>query len=136
MGHVSAGTTLKVGDGASPTEAFTAIAELTDISISTSQGTIDVTHLGSTNREYLAAIADGGEVSLSGNWIPDNAGHDTFFDDSQDGTERNYQIVWNDTSGTTYSFAAKVTSFDASVSTDDKMSFSGSLKIDGTITVS
>ena len=44
MAHAAAGTTLAVGDGASPTEAFTALAEITDVNISRPHPNFDLEH--------------------------------------------------------------------------------------------
>lgn len=74
-GTDAAGSTLEVGDGASP-EVFTAIAEVTNITPGAmSTADIDLTHLLSPNahKEHLPGLRDTGPFSIDGNWLPENA---------------------------------------------------------------
>lgn len=69
----STGTLLKMGDGGSPSEVFTTIAEVKDISgPSIEVGTEEVTSHDSNGwREYIATLKDGGEVSFDINFFED-----------------------------------------------------------------
>jgi predicted secreted protein len=73
------GSTLEAGDGATPTEVFTPVAEITKLTPpNLSRDKIEVTHTLSPNgyREYLSAWRDGGEVGYEANWLPVNATQD------------------------------------------------------------
>lgn len=68
------GTTLEIGDGASPI-VYTAIGEVVDISGPTSsRGEIDGTHLGSTAKEFDLELIDHGELTFTCNYRPGDAG--------------------------------------------------------------
>jgi hypothetical protein len=70
-----AGSTLSVGDGASP-ENFTDIAELTKISFGAmTTGKTPVTHLLSPNAhvEKIPGMRDTDDFGLEGNWRPEHA---------------------------------------------------------------
>jgi len=74
----SFGLVFKMGDGEA-VEAFTAIAELTDLQVfPINQETVDATHHASPNafREFIPTLKDGGEVTGTVNWIPGDATHD------------------------------------------------------------
>jgi len=130
------GTLLKIGDGGEP-ETFTTIAEVTDISgPSLSADTIDVTSHDSPGgyREFIQGLKDAGEVTFTINFIPTEATHDAstgLLKDYNDGTLRNFQLVFPDPGNTTWSFAAVVTGFEPSEPTDDKLSADVTLKISG-----
>lgn len=69
-----AGSTLEVGDGASP-EIFTAIAEITTITPGAmSTESIETTHLLSPNahKEKIPGLRDTGAFGLDGNWLPED----------------------------------------------------------------
>lgn len=96
-----AGSTLEVGDGASP-ESFTAIAEVTTItpgSMTTDE--IPTTHLLSPNshEEKIPGLRKTGAFGIDGNWLPDD---DTQSNDASPGglvylartrAVRNFRIV-------------------------------------------
>lgn len=126
------GTQFKRGDGASPTEAFTAIGEVSAINgFSMSKDTADVTHMASTSRyrEFVSGLRDAGEVSIDVNYIPGGTDIDNAFTDYDANTSRNYQIVWAD--GTEFEFAGICTSIATNEPIDDKMSATFTYKITG-----
>ena len=135
------GTLLKRGDGGGP-EIFATVAEVLNISgPSLSLETIDVTSHGGW-REFITGLANGGEITLELNYIPDNASHDATagllkdFEDQISGvlaTPRNYELVFPDTSNTTWTFAAWITAFEttASASGTEKLGASVTLTITG-----
>lgn len=131
------GCSIAAGDGAS-SESFTDIAEVTDISgPSESVEVIDVTHLGSASsrREYISGAIDSGEVTISGNYLPATAAQTVLRTNMNARTENNYQITFTDTGSTTWTFAARVTAHEVTMSEGDAVSFSATLKISGAITV-
>jgi hypothetical protein len=66
---LGAGSSLRLGDGASP-EIFTKIAEVLRVgAIGQTAAEIDVTNLDSTAKEYIAALPDGETVSITMNFV-------------------------------------------------------------------
>jgi hypothetical protein len=66
---LGAGSSLKLGDGASP-EVFTKVAEVLRVgAIGQSAAEIDVTSLDSTAKEYIAALPDGETVAITMNFV-------------------------------------------------------------------
>jgi predicted secreted protein len=129
------GASFKRGDGTS-SESFAAIAEVNSIEgPSMSADTIDVTSLDSTGgyREFITGFRDGGEVTLEMNFTRD--GYLAMLADFEAGLNVNYQIVLPDTGATTFDFAGLVTALSMSVPTDDKVTASVTIKVDGQPTV-
>ncbi len=141
MAFSSFGTQLQIGDGATPTEAFTTIAEVMDISgPGLQQGTVEVTTHSSTNRyrEFLATLKDGGEVSFDINYLPANGTHDPttgLLKKYEDGTIANYQLIFPDTAATQWDFSGIVTGFEPSEPVDGALTASVTLKISGSPTL-
>jgi predicted secreted protein len=132
----SQGTVFKIGNGGGP-ETFTAIPEIVSFSgPGETAGTIDVTDLDSTAKEYIAGLKDTGTLSFDINYIPDNTVHAQIRTDMGAGTLRNFQIIFTDTGATQWDFAAVITGFSVSGATDDKVTASVSLQISGDITES
>jgi predicted secreted protein len=129
------GASFKRGDGTS-SESFVAIAEVNSIEgPSMSADTIDVTSLDSIGgyREFITGFRDGGEVTLEMNFTRD--GYIIMLTDFEAGLNVNYQIVLPDTGATTFDFAGLVTALSMSVPTDDKVTASVTIKVDGQPTV-
>lgn len=137
MGISAFGTLLKVGDGGSPTESFTTIAEVFNIGgPSLSLDPIEITNHSSTGgwKEFVGGLLDGGEVSFDINYDPVGATHDAstgLIADMVARTQRNFQLVFPDTGNTTWSFTALVTAFEPSEPVDDKLAASVTLKLTG-----
>ncbi|MGE5553295.1 MAG: phage tail tube protein [Betaproteobacteria bacterium] len=131
------GTLLKIGDGATPTENFTTIAEVTNISgpgfaLETAEATSHSSPGGW--REYIATLLDAGEVTFDINFLPTDPTHGYstgLLRDMVNRTKRNFKLVFPDASNTTWTFAAFVTGFEPSEPIDDKLSASVTLKITG-----
>ncbi len=130
------GTLLKQGDGASP-EVFTTIAQVVSIGgPSLSLDPIDVTNHSSLDgwKEFVGGLLDGGEISLEINYDPVNATHNAtagLIKDMEDRTVRNFQLVFSDTAGTTWTVPALVTGFEPGAPVDGKLSASVTLKVSG-----
>ncbi|URM90420.1 phage tail tube protein [Streptomyces sp. MRC013] len=125
------GTQLQRGDSASP-ETFTAIANATNISApSLARNTIDVTSHDSPDgvMEFVGGLIDPGEVSVDINYAP--ALHDVLVEDLYDTDPRNYRLVFPDTAGTTWQFAAVLTGFEATAPYDDKLAATLTYKVSG-----
>lgn len=129
------GTLLKRGDGAEP-EVFTAIANATNITApGLARNTIDVSAHDSPNKymEFVGGMIDPGEVSIDVNYDPTS--HDMLVADLEDEDPRNYQLVFPDTAGTTWSFAAVLTGFEATAPYDDKLTATLTYKVSGKPTI-
>lgn len=124
------GTILRRGNGATPTEVFAALANITNISgPGHSRETLDVSAHDSPNqyRQFLGGIKDAGEVSLDVNYDP--GVHDILLDDLDDEDPRNYEIEYPD--GTVHAFAAILTGFESTAPFDDKLSATITFKVNG-----
>lgn len=134
-GRDAFGTQFKRGNGATPTEVFTSIANVTSIGgPSRTRETIDVTAHDSTDgwMEFIGGLKDGGEISLDLNYDPAETTHD-LDDDFDDTNPRNYQIVI--LPGTddehTWDFAGILTALEDEFPYDDKMGRSMTVKVSG-----
>jgi predicted secreted protein len=136
MAFSSFGTILKVGDGATPTEAFSNVAEVKDIKgWSASLSTEDTTHQGSTAAEFVAGVLDYGEVSFDVNFDPAGVSHDKLFDDMVAKTKRNFKLVMTDSGAAEYSFSAFITKFELDMKVKGALTASITLKISGAVTL-
>jgi predicted secreted protein len=130
------GTLLKAGNGAA-TEVFTTIAEVTSIGgPGLALDPIEVTNMDSTNgwREFIGGLLDGGEVSISINYLPTNATHNAsngLINDMENRTKRNLQLIFSDGSSTTFSFTALVTAFEPTAPVDGALTADVTLKVTG-----
>lgn len=126
------GTQFLRGDGGSPAETFTPVANVTSITPpGLSRETIDVTAHDSPDgwMEFLGGLKDGGEVSIEVNYDP--AEHDTLASDLEDDAPRNYQVQFPDQGQTTWQFAAIMTGFEPEAPYDDKLSATLTFKVSG-----
>lgn len=107
------GTILKIGDGATPTEVFTAIANVTNLSPPPlDREEYETTHHdGSGWDEWIVGVKRGGQISLDVDWVPTESTHgytSGMLKDWDDGTLRNFQLVWPDSGSTTWTFAGYI----------------------------
>jgi predicted secreted protein len=112
-----------------------ALAEVNTITgPSRTRDTIDVTSLDSLSgyREFIGGFRDGGEVSLDMNYS--RAGFDLLNTDFEASTSQTFVIVMPDTGNTEFSFEGWVTNISKTIPTDDKITMSVTIKIDGVIT--
>lgn len=130
------GTLLKAGNGAA-TEVFTTISEVTNIGgPGLALDPIEVTNMDSTAgwREFIGGLLDGGEVSISINYKPDNATHNAangLINDMENRTKRNFQLIFSDSGNTTFSFTALVTGFESTAPVDGHLTADVTFKITG-----
>lgn len=136
------GTLVKIGDGATPTENFTTIAELRKVGgPKLKLETIDVTVHNTTEpwRQFIGGLLDGGEVSLDLNFIPTDGTHDPstgLLSDMINRVQRNFQIVFPDDDTTTWEFTALVTGFDMNSEPAGVLMATVTLKLTGSPTLS
>ena len=94
IGH---GTLWKRGNGASPTEAFATVAEVTAISgPGISRDTIDATHMESPDRfrEFVGGLRDGGEVTVTLNLNAKGTAFTNALTDINANAPTNYEMLW------------------------------------------
>lgn len=126
------GTELRRGDGATPTEVFTAIGSVTNVGgPGLARDTYDVTAHDSPNRwrEFIGGLKDGGEVSLDINYDP--VDHDTLVADLDDSAARNYELAFPTTPETLWGLSLILTGFEPNAPHDDKLAATITFKVTG-----
>lgn len=126
------GTAFKRGDGASPTEAFAAIAEVRAINgFAMSKDTVDASHMASPSRyrEFISGLRDAGEITVEINFDPASTDVANAFTDFDANVARNYQIVWADTSE--FEFSGICTGVETGAPVDDMMTATLTYKLTG-----
>jgi predicted secreted protein len=138
------GSLFKVGNDGTA-EVFATVAEVLDISGPTmTRETIDVSSHDSAGgyREFIAGWRDGGEVSVTANWIPVSATQDDttgilskFLDDDL----HNYQILVPDGSEgsgkTLIELSGIVTNFGVSLNLNEQAKVDFTIKISGEVEI-
>lgn len=134
------GSSLQMGDGATPTENFTTVAEVKDITPPPfSRDSIEVTNQDSSGgwREFIAGWRDGGELTFEVNWLPTNATQDQntglvaqFLDDDN----HNYRVILPDAIAT-ISFAGHITNIEGDLPLEDAGTASVTIKVSGAVTI-
>lgn len=132
IGH---GVQFKTGDAASP-EVFTAVAEVTSVSGPTlARDPVEATHTDSTEawREFIAGLKDGGEVTITMNFLAGNATQNNsgLLGDFNSQAAQNYRITWPSSPTVDWTFAAILTGFEPDAPIDDRMTASATFKITG-----
>lgn len=128
------GVQFLLGDGATPTEAFTALEEVTEISgLGETTELIEVTHFGSNgSKEYIAGLADGKEFTVTCNYVVDAV--QQLFARGNKGNTGNIRIIFTRGAATeTYNFSAVYMGWEAAPSNSDKNQRTFTFKISGNI---
>lgn len=130
------GTFLKRGDGGSPTEEFTTIAEVKSATWTMSAKMEDVTTHSSAvpYRQFLSTLIDPGTITFDINFVPTEATQDFsagLFADFNNRSRRNFKWVFPDQGSTTWALSAYVQDFKPSAPVDGVLSASVTLKISG-----
>lgn len=138
--YAAKGTLLKIGDGGTPTENFTSIANVGDITgPGAALDTVDVTHHGSASKEFVATLLDGGEISLSINYDPAETTHKNAAGGLIYAMEqkllKNWQIVLTDDAHSTIAFAAFVVGFEPEAPVAGKLAAKVKFRISGAVTL-
>jgi len=114
----SFGTLLKRGNGGSPTETFTTVAEVMDIGgLSLESAMADVTSQLATGgyEESVPTTKKVGPVTFKLNFVPTNTTQSYaagLIKDYDDQTLRHFQVVFPDAGSTTWAFSAYVSKVD------------------------
>jgi hypothetical protein len=126
-----------------PSVPYVELAEIKSIAFSGMKYDLaDVTNMQSSNfREWLPTLADSGDLSFSGNLIPNDPTQTDLIDFFNTAALVNWEVVLPadasqgyPTSLGTFKFKAFVSSIDRNIPVDKEGSISGKLKITGEIT--
>lgn len=139
MADFTGGITMKLGDGGSPTEAFTLIPGLTSPpTLGKTNPLVDVTDFDSAAKEYIGGLADGNEITATFHYDADSSTNtqlvalQTAVDNK---TNKNVQVVVTDGTNTdTYEFAVVPLSWTLGGGPEDVATLEFTLKISGAIT--
>ena len=128
----------KASSAASPVGAYAQVGQVT--SISGPDGNIpeiDVTHLGSSGKEFIAGLADWGSVTCE--VIADPATlstlHEEIFNDFLAGTQSNIQVRLSDSPATSLTMAAYPNQFSFSLGVDEAVRATIGFKVTGAPTL-
>lgn len=109
------GVNFQIGDSGTPTETFTQVINLTEISFSgTSWSTETTTNHNATDpvESIVPTIRQDGTISLTiSPFIPGNTQHDLLRTLSESGASNNFQFIYPQSSVGTFTFAGFVQSF-------------------------
>jgi hypothetical protein len=129
IGH---GTLWKRGNGASPTEIFTTVAEVTALSgPGMTRDIIDATHMESPERyrEYIGGMRDGGEITVTLNLVAKGTAFANALTDFGANAPVNYEMTWTD--GSKFAVSAFLSSRSQEIALDDKQSLELTYKVTG-----
>lgn len=137
------GAFLQKGDGQSSENFITMLGVTSMAGPTISRSTHDVTAMTSPGgwREFIGGLKDGGEVTFDANWLPRDAtqgqedgGFMAEFDKDSCESRGNWRILVPACPGedeVILTFAGIVTAQNIQIPMDDKMSFSGTIKVSG-----
>lgn len=135
------GTLLQMGDGATPTEAFTTILDVTTINgISISRDTLDTTSHDNSNgfRTFIGGLADGGEVTFEMNFDPTATTHaevsgvfSKLVGSSLPTTTTNFRIVYPSPLSKRWNFAGIITNTSVTSNVGELHTASVTIKVSG-----
>ena len=109
------------------------LGEVTAVSPPTlTRETVDATHMGSTSgfREHISGMRDGGEASVTMNYVPSGASYDALKANLLSDAAVNYKITFPDGTNTVI-FAAFITELGAEIPMADKMALTAKFKVTG-----
>jgi hypothetical protein len=140
---LSTGVLLKAGNGATPTEAFTAIAEIVSLKLpQLSRNEIDVSNHNEGEEAKILGMLRKGQVTATVNWLPLNATQRNLSGgllyDILNNVRRNWQVQFppDIDAGDTWTFPGRVQLFDPQEFTvDAAMQLAIGITIDGAITI-
>lgn len=135
------GTLLKIGDGATPTEAFVTVAEVTGLDgPNLTADTVELTSHSSTSafKEYLVTLLDAGEVTCTINYVPTDATHNPttgLLSKYAARAKTNFKLVFPNGAATTWTFSGFITHFQPHAPVADKLAADVTIKITGAPTL-
>lgn len=131
------GAIFAIGDGATPTEGFDALAEVIDITPPSDNWDIfEKTHMSSPNRtkEFGVGLNDPGECSLTVNFLPGEADDDAIQALRGLTTPTNFRITFPAIAGNpavTWTFAGYLSGYEPQVPINDRMTATVRIKVTG-----
>jgi len=137
----SHGTILQMGDGATPTENFTPVAEVLDID---GPGFSRAMHDATPHADNFEKVVPGGilkttPLTFRVNLLPTDATHDEntgLLSKILGKTEVNWKLIFTDTSTTTYAFPGFLQDYKVMAPVDGILQAEITIKPSGTVTVS
>jgi len=128
----SQGYKFEIGNGDSPL-TYTEVVGVTNFSgFDGSAAEIDVTHLGSTAKEWLMGLQDFGNYQLDCNFLPEDDGQNALRDAKGTRDLQLFKVTRSD--GSTATFYGYVLSASESGGVDSKVDTSFNLRISGDVT--
>lgn len=113
--------------------SFVQVGEVSDVGEPSGEAAdIDVTHLGSTSKEYLIGLPDEGNMTTSGNFVPSDTGQQELLAAKAAQNRRWLKVVFSN--GTVRYAKALVKKYAPSAAVDGKVPFSASFRISGSWT--
>lgn len=126
---VSIGAELQRGSADSSGATFTKVGEITRISHTRRRGTVEVTHLGLTHREFKTGFRDIGEITAHINFV--NSDWDNLMTDYNEDNDWYYKIVLPDTSTSTWLFSGLITDLTLDIPEEDAIGCDITIKLTG-----
>lgn len=112
---------------------YSDIAEVADVGgPDESVDQIECTHLGSTGKEFIGGLKDGGEVQCEANAISSDSQQRSLYSDFQSSTKRYYKILCPD--GEAHAFQAIITKHGRKFGANAVRKVNFTLKISGAVT--
>lgn len=101
--------------------------------IEASAETIDVTALDSQGgyRKKIAGFKDGGEVSVSGFFVPGDTGQAAMYTAFESGSTETFKIVFPASLNAQWEFSGVVTAFATSAELEDALTFEATISVSG-----
>ena len=136
MGNItSQGTTIGIGDAASP-EVYTSISQVTSMSGPDGSTTeINVTNLSSTAQTFILGLKDEGSLSLDIIWDERDTQHALLRTKFGSGVSANYRITDAGSPQKTYTFPAYVQGLSMSSGVDEVQRATVNLRISSAIVI-
>lgn len=122
------------GIGAQISKGGVVIGSLTEIKgIDMSQDTMDVTTLDTSSgyKTNITGWKDGGEVSISGFFVPGDSGQAAMISGYDAGTEDTYVITFPSAMAVTWTFTGLITKITTGIGLSDPVSFDATIKVNG-----
>ena len=123
-------------------EVFVTLPEVLEISgFGESTPLVDVTHYGSTSREYIGGLADGDEFSIISNRVHSSPNYQETIMSDLKGLTRTMRITETDASvspntSTTYTFDVVILAYTINPPVGDRVQLTFNFKITGGVTIS
>lgn len=140
--YAAVGTKLEIGDGATPTENFSQIAEVKDISgPAFVVDTVETTSHSSPSaaKEFVATLLDGGDVTFTINYDPAEATQKNaangLIANMVAKTLKNWKLILTDSANSAIAFAAYIVEFSPDMMVKGNLTAKLKLRVTGLVTL-